>query len=363
VAKVTDPVCRMKVDENSPFAVKVDHRVFHFCSEHCRDEFLAGGDRMSRCYDLIIIGGGPAGITAGVYASLLKLDALVLSRDIGGQAIDSSKIENYMGFDYIGGPELAGRFKHQLLAGQLDHRIADVTQVSVEASRFVATTAETARFTARSLIVATGMVRRRLNVPGEERLQRRGIFYGHIQDFAFAHDLDVAVIGGGNSALQIVENLIDEARTVHLVTHGGVTGDRRVAERALANPGVDQHRDSEVLEITGDTRVEGLVIRNRKTGETERLAARAVFVAVGLVTSSELVAHLVKLNRHKEITIGPDCSTSHPGIFAAGDVTNSYGKRIIIAAGEGAKAALAVRQYLRGLERGTAPAPPGEGHR
>jgi alkyl hydroperoxide reductase subunit F len=363
VARVTDPVCRLKVDESSPFTVKSDGRVFHFCSEHCRDEFLAGGDRMSRCYDLIIIGAGPAGLTAGVYASLLKLDALVLSRDIGGQAIDSSKIENYMGFDYIKGPDLAERFKRQLLSGQLDHRVADVKRVSVEESRFVATTAETARFTARALIVATGMVRRKLDVPGEERLQRRGIFYGHVQDFAFAHNLDVAVIGGGNSALQIVENLIDEARTIHLVTRGGVTGDKRAAERVLANQSIDPHRDCEVVEIAGAGGVEGLVIRNRKTGKTQRLPVRAVFVAVGLITSSELVAHLVKLNRRKEIVVGPDCSTSHPGIYAAGDVTNSYGKRIIIAAGEGAKAALAVRQYLRALQRGTVPAPPGEGHR
>jgi alkyl hydroperoxide reductase subunit F len=352
-----DPVCHLKVDANTPHTARIGKEVYYFCSETCRDEFVTS-QGVRRCFDLLIVGGGPAGLTAAVYAALLHVDAMLLSRDIGGQAIDSTKIENYMGFDYITGPQLAERFKHQLLNSQhLYHRITEVSSIDTGGCGFKAVTTEPASYSARSLIVATGMVRRRLDVPGEERLQRRGIFYGHVQDFAFARGLVVAVVGGGNSALQAVENLVGEAREIHLITHGGVTADPAVAEEALSNSCVVQHRDAEVVEFTGDTRVEGVLIRDRDTGRTTGLAVQAVFVAVGLVTSSGLVEHLVKLNRHKEIIIGPDCATSHPGIFAAGDVSDAYGKRIVIAAGEGAKAALAVRAYLRNLNRMNSPGP------
>jgi alkyl hydroperoxide reductase subunit F len=346
-----DPVCHLKVAANTPYRAHIAGQEYYFCSEACRDEFTAGGGG-TRCYDLVIIGGGPAGLTAAVYASLLHLDAMLLSRDIGGQAIDSTKIENYMGFDYIRGPDLAARFKNQLLnSPHLHHRMTEVTSVDEGGCGFKVVTSEPADYTARALIVATGMVRRHLDVPGEERLQRRGIFYGHVQDFAFARGLAAAVVGGGNSALQAVENLVDEAKEVHLVTHGEITADPAEAERVKRNSCVDYHPNCDVVEFVGDTRVEGLIIRDRASGRTTELSVQAVFIAVGLVTSSDLVKHLVTLNRHNEIMVGPDGATSHPGIYAAGDVSDAYGKRIVIAAGDGAKAALAVREYIRKLSR------------
>jgi alkyl hydroperoxide reductase subunit F len=354
--KHIDPVCHLKVEAGTPHKTRIGNEVYYFCSEACREEFAAS-DGTRRCYDLIIIGGGPVGLTAGVYASLLHLHAILLSRDIGGQAIDSTKIETYMGFDYITGPELADRFKHQLLTSKhLRHRLAGVESVVEGGCGFKVVTSEPADYSARALIVATGMVRRRLNVPGEERLQRRGIFYGHLQDFALANGLAAAVVGGGNSALQAAENLADEAKEIHLVTRRGITGDPAQAERVRTGACFTHHPNSEVVEFIGDTRVEGLLIRDRNTGETTRLAVQAVFVAVGLDTSSGLVKERVKLNRRKEIEVGPDCSTSHPGVYAAGDVSDSYGKRIVIAAGEGAKAALAAREYIRDLNRRAAAA-------
>ncbi len=350
-----DPVCNMPVGEEEALTIECDGRTLYFCSEGCRDVFLKtearGLERTS--FDLIIIGGGPAGLTAGVYAATLKMDAFLITADLGGQAIDSTRIENYMGYDFITGPELIDKFKHQLTRSYyLHHLMSKVEKVEAGEDGFTVITSELKRYTARALIVATGMTRRRLGVAGEEKFQRKGIFYGNIQDLGFVQGEEVAVIGGGNSALQMVENLHTVARRIYLIYPSTLTADPVVIERIGRYRNLLRYEGYTVTAFEGDSSLTGVKIRKMGESETLNLAVRGAFIAIGLEPNSSIVAHLVDLNERGEIVINPDCSTSHHGIFAAGDVTNAFGKRIIIASGEGAKAALAARRYILSLRKG-----------
>ncbi len=190
-----DPICNMDVDENKAFSGECDGKVYFFCSEGCRDKFLKEKTcKVPRTsYDLIIIGGGPSGLTSAVYAATLKIDAFLITRDLGGQAVDSTKIENYMGYDFITGPELIERFQYQLIHSHyIDHLISDVEKITpVENGFEVVATDDLNAYFAKTIIFTTGMTRRKLNVLGEEDFQRKGVFYGNIQDISFVQDEDV----------------------------------------------------------------------------------------------------------------------------------------------------------------------------
>jgi len=339
----------MEVNERDAFTAECGDETFYFCSEGCRERFMK--ERICRVprtsYDLIIIGGGPAGLTAAVYAATLKMNAFLITKDLGGQAIDSTKIENYMGFDFITGPELTEKFQYQLIHSHyIDHLMSDVEKIEVSEGSFNVTTSELKTYLAKTLIIATGMTRRRLKVQGEEEFQRKGVFYGNIQDFSFVQDKDVAVIGGGNSALQIVETLYNVAGNIHIISDTRLTADSVVIERVSGFKNLKKFEGYKVLEFKGEKTLSGIVLRKAASDEIIEIPVKGVFIAIGLQPNSSLVSHLVELNDRGEIIINQDCSTSCPGIFAAGDVTNAFGKRIIIASGEGAKAALAARQYI-----------------
>lgn len=351
-----DPVCNMEVEERKAYTEEYDGKVYFFCSAGCRERFL--NERLCKLsrttYDLIIIGGGPGGLTAAIYAATLRMDAFLIARDLGGQAIDSTKISNYMGFDFITGPELVEKFQYQLIHSHyIDHLIADVEKIEPVEGGFTVTTSELKRYFAPTPIISTGMSRRRLNVPGEEEFQRRGIFYGNIQDFSFVYKEDVAVIGGGNSALQIVESLHESARNIYLISDMELTADPSEVEKIGRFKNVRRYKGYKVMEFTGTDTLSGISIRKKASEESHLLPVKGVFIAIGLQPNSSVVSHLVDCNEKREIAINPDCSTACPGIFAAGDVTNAFGKRIIIASGEGAKAALAARKYLFDLRKGS----------
>ena len=339
----------MEVDERNAFTAECEGKTFYFCSEGCRDKFLKEKEcKLPRTsYDLVIIGGGPAGLTAAVYAATLKMNAFLITKDLGGQAVDSTKIENYMGFDFITGPELTEKFQYQLIHSHyIDHQMSDVEKIEATQIGFNVTTSELKTYSAKTLIVATGMTRRRLRVPGEEEFQRKGVFYGNIQDFSFVQGKDVAVIGGGNSALQIVETLHSVAGNIYIISDTELTADSVIIERVSRFKNLKKFEGYKVLKFKGEETLSGIVIRKTASDEIIEIPVKGVFIAIGLQPNSSLVSHLVELNDRGEIVINSDCSTSYPGIFAAGDVTNAFGKRIIIASGEGAKAALSARQYI-----------------
>jgi len=349
-----DPVCNMEVGEDAAVTAERGGEVFYFCSEGCRDKFLAEhpekGPRSS--YELIIVGGGPAGLTAAVYAAKLKVDTFVILKDLGGQAVHSTKIENYMGFDFITGPELVQKFKDQLIhSNYVDHKVTEAEKLERTGDGFRVVTSDLAAYSARAVIAATGMTRRKLGVPGEEEFQRKGVFYGNIQDLSFVQGGDAVVIGGGNSAVQIVDDLHTVARKTHVVAQS-FRADPAVLKKSEGFAAAVKYEGWKVERIEGDASgVRGVHIRKAGARETAALPAAGVFVAIGLHPNSGLVAGLARLNDRGEVVIGPDCSTDVPGLFAAGDVTSAFGKRIVIASGEGAKAALAARQYILSLRR------------
>jgi len=344
----------MDVDEKTALSSECDGKVYYFCSEGCRDKFLKETACKSQrtSYDLIIIGGGPAGLTAAVYAAQLKMDAFLITKDLGGQAIDSTKIENYMGYDFITGPELIEKFQYQLIHSHyIDHLINEVEKIEVVRDGFSVTTSDLSRYSSRVLLASTGMTRRKLNVPGEEEFQRKGVYYGNIQDFSFVQGEDAAIVGGGNSALQIAENLKTVARNIHLITDGGLTADKAIIDRVNLFGNLRIYEGHKVVELTGEKTVSGISLRKIAEKESQKIPVEGVFIAIGLTPNSHLVSDLVELNDRGEIIIGSDCSTSCPGLFAAGDVTNAYGKRIIVASGEGAKAAMAARRHILELRK------------
>jgi alkyl hydroperoxide reductase subunit F len=344
-----DPACLMEVDENSALIAECDGVVYYFCSEGCKEKFLKEEScKIPRTsYDLIIVGGGPAGLTAAVYAATLRMDAFLITKDLGGQAIDSTKIENYMGYDFVTGPELIDKFQDQLIHSHyIDHLMSEAEKIERHENGFKVTTSELKEYYARALIIVTGMKRRKLNVQGEEEFQRKGIFYGNIQDLSYVQGESVAVVGGGNSALQMVENLQNVTSRIYLISDAGLTADPVVIERVNRILTVEKLTGYSILSFSGDKTLSNVTVRKKGEDETRILSVKGVFIAIGLQPNSGIVSELVELNEKGEIVIGPDCSTSCSGIFAAGDVTNAFGKRIIIASGEGAKAALAARQYI-----------------
>lgn len=318
------------------------------------------GDRYSDLYELIIIGGGPAGMTAAVYSARKKINTLLLTKDIGGQVLLTADIENYMGYQYVTGRELIDKFQEQIerfpIDILVDSKVEKLTANQLRRSdyQFTATTRACAEargngkeFTAKSVIIASGKRSRPLNVPGEKELVGRGVSYCSTCDAPLFGGMDVAVIGGGNSALEAAIDLIKIANKVYVVNVAkSWQGDEILADQVEAARNVTSFLGYGVAEISGSNRVEGITIEAQDTGESVKLAVGGVFIEIGLLPNSDFAKDLVELNRAGEIVVNCGCKTSLEGVFSAGDVTSVPEKQIIVAAGEGAKAALSAYQYL-----------------
>jgi len=343
-----DPVCGMEV-ENEQFSFEYKGKRYFFCSHGCMEKFTDSPAEYSLkdLYDLIIIGGGPAGLTAAVYASISKIDTFLITNDIGGQAIDSSKIKNYMGFEFITGAELTKKFKDQFLNEHyLAHKVDDVIKISKQADDFEIITKKQDRFLSHAVIIATGMKKRKLGIPGEDRLQRKGVSYSSVQDINLFKGLDIVVIGGGNSGVQTADDLTKIGCKVALVTQGKMIADKKNIDQLRSSSSVKIYEGHDIIEIHGEERVEGVVIQSEEGQVITQLKCEGVFIQVGFLPNTEFCRDIVSINNDGEIIINPDCSTNTPGLFACGDVTNAYGKRIIIASGEGAKAILSAKKFL-----------------
>jgi alkyl hydroperoxide reductase subunit F len=301
-------------------------------------------------YELIIIGGGPAGMTAAVYAARKRLNALLLSKDLGGQVLWTMGVENYMGYQYVEGPELMQKFEEQVKQFPLEQKIGQgASALSVVDAGFEVRTEGGKSYQARAVIVATGKRPRQLNVPGEERLKGRGVTYCAICDGPIFAGEKVAVIGGGNSALEAALDMVKIGDHVYIVSLSALTGDQILIERVKEASNLSPLLEHEVLSIEGSNRVESVKVRDLRTGAERRLEVGGIFVEIGLIPNSEVVRDIVKLNRLGEIEVNSACETGVPGLFAAGDVTNVPEKQIVVAAGEGAKAALTAHKYLQRL--------------
>jgi alkyl hydroperoxide reductase subunit F len=301
-------------------------------------------------YELIIIGGGPAGMTAAVYAARKKLNTLFISYDVGGQSLTTTGIENYMGYQFIEGPELMKKFEEQVRQFPLDTKTGErVSSLSPISRGFEARTDKGESYQARAAIIATGKRPRQLNVSGEEKLRGRGVTYCAICDGPLFADENVAVIGGGNSALEAAEDMIKIAERVYLVSLTLLTGDQILIDKVKVANNLTMFLEYEVLEIKGESRVKGIRVRDLKSKQERELDVSGIFIEIGLIPNSEPFKGIVHLNRLGEIEVNCANETGVPGLFAAGDVTNVPEKQIVVAAGEGAKAALQAHRYLQRL--------------
>ena len=294
--------------------------------------------------DLIIIGAGPAGITATVYAARKRMDLLVITSDIGGQAAWSGDIENYTGYQFISGPELVLKFEeHMRKYGSALKESEKVTNVEKINERIVVRT-DKGTYEAKTAIIASGKRSRELAVSGEKEFKNKGISYCATCDGPLFSGKDVAIIGGGNSALDAALQLIKIAQRVYIINNtAGLGGDAVMREKVSQDSQVVIFNNSKVSAVTGGNFISGL--RFEKEGRQEELAVQGIFVEIGLVPNSEFATGLEK-NVQGEIKVNCYNQTNISGVFAAGDVTDVPEKQIIIAAGEGAKAALGAFRYI-----------------
>ncbi|MCX5711075.1 MAG: DUF1805 domain-containing protein [Candidatus Omnitrophica bacterium] len=262
-------------------------------------------------YDLIIVGAGPAGITAAVYAARKRMQLLVISKDIGGQAAWSGDIENYTGYQFISGPELAAKFEEHMRQYNIALKENESVNGIRKTQNVITVTTEKGSYECRSLIIASGKRTRELNVPGEKEYKNKGLTYCATCDGPLFADKDVAVIGGGNSALDAALQLVNIASKVYMVNNVSVLGgDAIMREKLEVNLKVTIFNDSRVKAILGDKMVKALRI-NTAQGEKE-LAVQGVFVEVGLIPNSEFAKDLDK-NKLGEIRINPQNETNIPG--------------------------------------------------
>lgn len=304
-------------------------------------------------YELIIIGAGPAGMTAAVYAARKRLKTLLISDNLGGQPLTTAGVENYMGYQFIEGSELMQKFEEQVRQFPLDveikigHRVESLSRID---SGFEVRTDRGGTYQAKATIVATGKRPRQLNVSGEKELLGRGATYCAICDGPLFAGEKVAVIGGGNSALEAADDMIKIAEQVYLVSLTPLTGDQILIDKVTGASNLTIFLEHEVLEIEGESRVEGIKIRGLKSKQEIELDIGGVFIEIGLSPNSEAMKGITTLNRLGEVEVNCANETDVPGLFAAGDVTNVPEKQIVVAAGEGAKAALQAHRYLQRLK-------------
>ena len=301
-------------------------------------------------YELIIIGGGPAGMSAAVYAARKLLNTLLVTSDIGGQVNLANGVENYLGYQFIEGDELIDKFQQQVNQFPIDQKIGlKVTRVNKDGGGFEVVSESGDKFQGKVIILATGKRPRRLDVAGETELTGRGVTYCSICDGPEFTGQRVAVIGGGNSAIEAALDMVKAAEHVDMVSSTPLTGDPIMIEKLTAAKNLTIYTEQQTEKILGQDRVQGIVIKDLKNGTTTQLDVAGVFVEIGLTPNSDMVKDLVKLNEVGEVPVNSYCETEIPGLFAAGDLTNVPEKQIVIAAGEGAKAALQAHRYLRRL--------------
>lgn len=298
-------------------------------------------------YDIGIIGGGTAGMTAAIYGQRAgKRTIIIEGGNFGGQITSSPNVENYPGIVSVSGSEFSMNLLDQAMKLGTETVVEKVTGIRIEDGIKVIETTDKA-YPCRSIILATGVTHRHLGVADEERLTGSGVSYCATCDGAFFRGRDVAVIGGGSTALQDAEFLSNYCRKVYLVhRRDEFRGEDSIVKRLAAKENVEFVLSAVVKEILGENVVEGLILTNKKTGEDFRLDVSGVFIAVGQIPQNECFAEVVKLDENGFILAAEDCITSAPGIFAAGDCRTKEVRQLTTAAADGAVAALAACKYI-----------------
>ncbi len=302
-------------------------------------------------YDLVIIGGGPAGVAAGIFASRKKIKTLLIAKNFGGQAVISSKIENFIGFKEISGVELSKILEEHLRAqeGIEIKEGASVISIKKGGDGFEISDSAGGVYQSKNILIALGRSYRKLNIPGEKEFEGKGVFYCSICDAPLMKDKKSAVIGGGNSGLGAAIDLLPYASEIYILEKTSfLKGDVVSQGKLKSSSKVKILTDVEVKEIIGDGFVKGLKYKDLKTGEEKILDVSGVFVAAGYQPNSDLVKNLVNLNEKGEIIVDHKTyQASTKGIWAAGDITDGLYNQISIAIGDAIKAVLNIYETLK----------------
>lgn len=299
-------------------------------------------------YDLIIIGSGPAGLSAAVYGKRAGFSTLVLEKNpmSGGQVLNTYEVDNYLGMPGINGFDMGMQFREHADRLGAEFEEADVTGIAVEGSRRIVKTAKR-DYEARAIIIATGATHKKLGAEGEERLAGRGISYCATCDGAFFRGKTVAVIGGGDVAAEDAIFLARSCRKVYVVhRRDELRAAKILQEQLLALPNVEMVWNSTVNEILGEEQVSGISLHNKKEGTDTVLDVDGVFIAVGISPITEAFVDVVAADQGGYLIAGEDCATSVPGIFAAGDVRTKKLRQIVTAVADGANAVSSAQEYF-----------------
>jgi alkyl hydroperoxide reductase subunit F len=326
-----------------PVILVDDEVIIGFDSQKLNELF---GETVSgEVYDVLIAGAGPAGLTAGVYCARKMLNTIIISENIGGQALESWAIENYMGYRMITGEDLMKKFEEQVNTLNMRLELDRIVSISREDDVFIIRTISENTLKARALILAQGNRPKKLGVANEEQYLGRGLSICSTCDGPLYKGKRVAVVGGGNSALQTVVEMSEIAQSARLIVRSIVRADPVYIRMLESKKNITVHLNTQITALHGDKFLSAITTRN-ESGEEQKIELDGVFIEIGWLPNTDILDGFVALNEKKEIIIDINCHTSLAGVFAAGDVTSIKGKQIIIASGEGAKAALEAHEYL-----------------
>jgi thioredoxin-disulfide reductase len=298
-------------------------------------------------WDILVIGGGPAGLNAALYAQRKGFKVAIISKEIGGQLHNTSTVDNYLGIPMTEGKHLSDTFLKHLETLQVPLYL----EVSVQSlkkidNHFIIELDNGVTLTSKTVLLATGGKPRQLGIPGELEFANKGVSYCTTCDAPFFKDKHVIVAGGGNSAAEAVIDLAVWAKKITVVHRSQWRADKIILEQVNKLKQVTVHLETQLLRAEGDQILKRVVVLDKKTNKQSIIETDGLFIQIGLLANSTLVKDLVPLTPNGEVIVNQDFMTNLPGLFAAGDVTQHPFKQIVIAVGDGAKAALAIQQYL-----------------
>jgi NADH-dependent peroxiredoxin subunit F len=298
-------------------------------------------------YDILVIGGGPAGLNAALYGARKGRSVALITKRIGGQLLNTNSVENYLGFEELTGEELADKFKSHCEVYDIPIlEEAEVILIEKSDHGFTVTLSDQSQYRGKTLIASLGSSSRKLNIPGEKEYANRGVAYCAICDAPLYKGKQVLLAGGGNSAVEAAIDVSMVAASVTLIHRSQLRADQVLIDRMMKNPKISVLLETQILEVVGNEALTGVRVLDKKSNQERIITGDGLFIEIGNDSNSSLLKPLVNLNDRQEVLVDEKGHSSCPGLFACGDMTNHPYKQIIMAAADGATAALAANEYL-----------------